>query len=121
VGAFVGWLVMMIAKQPVNEPESLLGRMLSVVCSLVLWSLFAALMQQKEICGGGTVELSEAAKPRMKLVLAVILLFWLAALILYAGQWFISSGVLTALLGVIFISELCWRDPLVLLKWNQRP
>ena len=115
-GAIVGWVLLVAAGQPPSDVTAVLGRLISVICSLVFWSVFSAALQGKEIYGGGTLSMIESERPRARLVVSILVLLWIVAIIFFASRDFLWSAIFILFIAVVFTCELCFRDPLWILR-----
>jgi hypothetical protein len=116
VGASIGWFVMYSVNSTGEAPLVWPGRLQAITNSLLMWSLFTALFQGREIYGGGLLTREPNQNERVLLLGMGLFLVWVFSLVSFVAKNITVFYIFTFVMLVGLISEVGWRNPFKLLS-----
>lgn len=110
VGGAISWILAYLAGLDASSLASLLSRSIAIVTSLLFWSFFSAAWQNKEIYGGGLVDLESSRKDRLRNVIIFLGFLWFVGVVFFVTKNFAISGLVIMIVFCLFIYELFVGD-----------
>lgn len=110
VGSCISWAAIYFAGISSTAPELWAGRLQAIINSLLMWSMFTALLQNKEIYGGGLVE-RDGDDGRLIWLAMTLFLIWVLSLLSFVTNRMLLFYGLSFAMSAGLAGEIGWRDP----------